>query len=180
MKKILFIIILLVSTIECDVKVKDFCNNKKLKSKNLECQGNYNLSCSGILCAKDLSSCQNLIMFSNLKFYQRNVKEYLWFHNNYESFLALIKDCPQPLKYKLNPYDICLNSNYCLNKQSILKLLSKRDECKCSGKYNQRCNSGYCAKDKRACDGLKNLNDYSISKCNQKTNHYRYLNLLRF
>ena len=42
MKKILFIIILLVSIIECDVKVKDFCNNKKLKSKELECQGNYN------------------------------------------------------------------------------------------------------------------------------------------
>ena len=52
-KNVLFIIIILVSIKECDVKVKDFCNNKKLISKELECQGNYNLSCSGILCAKD-------------------------------------------------------------------------------------------------------------------------------
>ncbi len=38
---------------------------------------------------------QVLIMFSNLKFYQRNVKEYLWFHNNYESFLVCQNPTPR-------------------------------------------------------------------------------------
>jgi hypothetical protein len=28
---------------------------------------------------------------------------------------------------------------------------------------------------KHACDELKKLNNFSISKCNQKTNHYRYI-----
>ena len=82
-------------------------------------------------------------MFSNIKFYQKKCKRiYLWFHNNYESFLTLIKDCP-------HPNDICLNSNYyCFNKQSFKIIVKTRYECECSGKYNQICKSGYCATDK--------------------------------
>ena len=101
-------------------------------------------------------------MFSNIKFYQKKCKRiYLWFHNNYESFLTLIKDCP-------HPNDICLNSNYyCFNKQSFIKLLSKRDM-----SVNVVENIIKYVKvvivlriNKQACDELKKLNDYSISKC---------------
>ena len=52
-------------------------------------------------------------------------------------------------------------------------------ECKCSGKYKQRCNSDYCALDQRACNGLKEyvLQNTGISKCNETISVTKYFKI---
>jgi hypothetical protein len=58
-----------------------------------------------------------------------------------------------------------MNTNDCFKAHGygIWSILMKPDEYKCTGKYNHKCNSGYCASDKRACDYLKKKS--KINKC---------------
>ena len=81
--------------------------------------------------------------------------------------MKLIKVCPKLPKYKWNSNDVCLNTNDCLQTTfwRIWSTLLKLDECKCKGKYNYKCNSDYCASDKRACDYLKQTKNLIIKKC---------------
>jgi len=87
------------------------------------------------------------------------------FQNNFEKFIQVIKDCTKPPKYKWNSTDVCMNTNDCFKAHGygIWSILMKPDGCKCTGNYNHKCNSNYCASDKRACEYLKNK--ANIKKC---------------
>jgi hypothetical protein len=108
-----------------------------------------------------------LKLFSKVKHTQRKENEYIFFQNQYEAFMKLIKVCPKPPKYKLNPNDVCLNTKDCLQTTfwRIWSTLLKPGECKCRGKYNFKCNSDYCASDKRACNHLKKKKTAKIKNC---------------
>lgn len=172
MKKFLFIIIFLISCIECTkIKTKNFCINNKLEvNKEIKCNGNYSLSCGGIVCAKDQYSCQSLTQFSKTKYFQKNDQDYFFSRKNYESFLKLIKNCPQPQKYKWNPNDVCLNSKDCV-KLSIHRLWSQLHECKCIGNYDIKCSSDFCASNSQACDELKKATSFKYKNCKQNKNY---------
>ena len=80
MKKILVIIIFLISCIECTkIKTKDFCINNKLEvKKEIKCHGNYSLSCGGIVCAKDRYKCQSLTVFSKTRKFRKNYESFFY------------------------------------------------------------------------------------------------------
>jgi len=166
--KIILTIILVIFSInlsECALKVTDFCKKLEIDGKEQECNGKYSLSCAGILCAKDRYSCQSIRVFHGIKNIQKTEKDYLFFQNNFEAFMKLIKKCPKLPKYKWNPNDVCLIAENCFQTSlwRIWSTLFKPGECKCRGRYNYKCNSDYCALDKRACDYVKQNN--SISNC---------------
>ena len=160
--KIIFTLILIFSInfSESTLKVTDFCKKLEIDGKEQECNGKYNLSCAGILCAKDRYSCQSIRVLHGIKNIQKTEKDFLLFQNNFEAFMKLIKKCPILPKYKWNPNDVCLNTKDCFQTSSwrIWSTLLKPGECKCKGKYKYKCNSDYCALDKRACDYVKQNN----------------------
>jgi hypothetical protein len=176
MKITLILIIYFVNCFECITKVKDFCNSKNLKKKGLECHSNFNISCSGLICATNRFSCQSLTLLSKVKDFQKTETGYVFFRNNYESFVKLIKECPKQPKYKWNSNDVCLNQKDCIE-LSIQRLWSQKNECKCNRKYKIKCDSDYCASDKQACNELKmRKNSSNINKCNQ----FKYFKLIDF
>jgi hypothetical protein len=141
--KIIIFLIYLVSYIEC-IRVNDFCYKIDLKNKEQECQGEYMSSCGGVLCTKYLSSCQNLIIFYDLR-------NNILFRDKFKEFFSQIQDCPD------SNDDVCFNTKDCI-KPSFNRIWTfnlKRSECKCIGKHSYRCNRDYCGSDKLACDGLK-------------------------
>jgi len=165
--KFLFIMFLLFGIIEC-IKVNNFCYQSSIET-NKNCNKRHSFKCSQItnLCSIDRYSCQSLTLFSKVKHTQRKENDYIFFQNQYEAFIKLIKVCPKPPKYKLNPNDVCLNTKNCLQTTfwRIWSTLLKLDECNCKGKYNFKCNSDYCASDKRTCDYLKEIKNLEIKKC---------------
>jgi hypothetical protein len=163
--KILVIILSIINLSECALKVTDFCKKLEIDGKEQECNGKYSLSCAGILCAKDRYSCQSLRVFHGIKNIQKTEKEYLFFQNNFEAFMKLIKKCPKLPKYKWNPNDVCLIAENCFQTSFwlIWSTLLKPCECNFRGEYNFKCDNNYCALDKRACDYVKQNN--SISNC---------------
>jgi hypothetical protein len=165
-KEIIFILILSIKLIQC-IKVTDFCYQISIKNEEIKCKehNKYSYDCGQGLCAIDRYSCQSIKLFSAVKDFQRNEKSYQFFRNNFEKFIKIIKACTKPLKYKWNSNDVCMNTNDCFKAHGygIWSILMKPDECKCTGKYNHKCNSGYCASDKRACDYLKKKT--KIKKC---------------
>ncbi len=172
MKKLLLIIIFLISCVESVlIKTNDFCINNKLEiKKEIKCHGNYSLSCGDIVCAKDRYKCQSLTVFSKTKNFQKNDQDLFFSRKNYESFFRLIKNCPQPKEYKWNPNDVCLNPKNCV-KLSIHRMWSQLHECNCIGNYDIKCSSDYCASNRQACDGLKKAASFKYKKCKQTKNH---------
>jgi len=152
----------LVILVEC-IKKTDYCRKIKIKGKEQECQGKFNLNCGGIVCAKDYYSCASLSLLSRIKENQATEKDfYYFFKNNFNAYLNLIKNCStQPPKYKWSPTHVCLNTIVGIN---------SNNKTKCFGKYFISCNNQYCAFNKKACDGLTNntTNYASINKCKQK------------
>jgi hypothetical protein len=166
-KGIICILILSIQLIQC-IKVTDFCFQISINNEVKKCPENNkcNYDCGKGLCSINRYSCQSIKLFSVVKDFQRNEKSYLFFLNNFESFVREIKDCPEPPKYEWNPNDVCLNTKDCMNTTiRIWSNLLKPSECKCKGKYNHKCNSDYCASDKRACDYLKKIIRSKIKKC---------------
>ena len=167
MKEIIFIFILSIKLFQ-SIKVTDFCYQISIEKEVIKCKENkkYSYQCFEGLCSINRYSCQSIKLFSAVKDFQRNEKSYLFFLNNFESFVREIKDCPEPPKYEWNPNDVCLNTKDCMNTTiRIWSNLLKPSECKCKGKYNHKCNSDYCASDKRACDYLKKIIRSKIKKC---------------
>jgi len=165
-KEIIFIFILSIKLFQ-SIKVTDFCYQISIEKEVIKCKENkrYNYQCFEGLCSVNRYSCQSIKLFSAVKDFQKIENHYLFFKNQYESFMKKIKDCTKPLKYKWNSNDVCMNTNDCFKAHGygIWSILMKPSECKCKGKYNHKCNSGYCASDKRACDYLKKKT--KIKKC---------------
>jgi hypothetical protein len=165
--KILIVIALIftINWIECTLKVTDFCKKLEIDRNEKECKGNYSLNCGSILCAKDKYSCQSIRFLNGIKSIQKNEKDYLFFQNNFEALMKLIKYCPKLPNYKWNPNDVCFKDCFQISFWRIWSNLLNVGECKCRGKYNFRCNTAYCALDKRACDELKKAKQSKITKC---------------
>jgi hypothetical protein len=90
-------------------------------------------------------------------------RDYLYFKDKYESFMNQVKDCPERQKYEWNPNDVCLNAKNCFKLNIWYQ--KKAEECKCIGKLNYKCNSDYCAADKRACNKIMKRKKNNIKKC---------------
>jgi len=168
MKKILFLFYL-TTFMEC-ITIKDFCLKMESEGKELECGQKYSFDCTEILCAKDQSSCQNLILISMVKKYSKNQKDYIYYMKKFFSFTSQIADCPEPPK--LNSNDYCLSKqnrylSYCISTSARIWSFTqiKQNECRCTGNYSYRCNNEYCAKNKQACDDLRNRSINGIKKC---------------
>jgi len=166
MKPLIFLIFI-VNIIHCKIKVTDFCTKLEINGKKQECHGEYNLSCIGILCTKDIYTCWGIKYLRGLKYLQNSEENYYFCQSWYETFMNQIKICPKPPEYTWNPNDVCLNTKDCLQTTfwRIWSTLLKPAECKCKGKYNYKCNSDYCASDKRACNYLKETKKFQIKKC---------------
>ena len=153
---------------EC-LKVNDFCFLKKNKSEKHECIGEYNESCYGNLCAK--YNCQIIMLFRALKNIHKyvNNNNYNDFKKEYDSFINQIKDCPEPPKLNSNDYCLSKQNRYlsCISTSARIWSFTqiKQNECKCTGKYSYRCNNEYCAKNKQACDDLRNRSINGIKNC---------------
>ena len=65
--KIFLYLIILVTFIECGIKVNDFCHKIEIKGKKIECNGDRNLSCTKMTCSKDKYTCQKLKMLNFVK-----------------------------------------------------------------------------------------------------------------
>ena len=167
-KKIIFLFFVSIKLIEC-IKVTDFCFHDIFQNKIIKCKEtkNYKYECGQGICSIDRYSCQSLKLFSKVKHTQRKENEYIFFQNQYETFVKQIKNCPESPKYKWNLNDVCLNTKDCLQTTfwRIWSTLLKPGECKCKEKYNYKCNRDYCASDKRACDYLKQTKKFRIKKC---------------
>ncbi len=150
---LLFIFILLIT--ECiSLKYRDICYPKE--GENFECYGIYKYNCGDFVCIKDEYNCQLLSLFSGLKGVHK-IK--------YEIFMAKIRKCPEPPKYKWIPNNVCLNAKTCMKyKVTIWSMQMVPIECKCSGKYNFKCNNDYCGLDERACD-IPKKKKFEIKKC---------------
>ncbi len=164
-KKVILLLILTIKLTQ-SIQEAEFCYKISINNEVIKCEENkkYNYDCSEGLCSVDRFSCQSLTLFSTVRKYSRN--DYMYFKNKFESFMNEIKECPEPAKYEWNPNDVCLNKKNCLNTFNHRLWLwtnHKMSESKCKGKYNIRCNSDYCASDKRACENLKK--DFMIQKC---------------
>jgi len=124
--KFLFIMFLLFGIIEC-IKVNNFCYQSSIET-NKNCNKRHSFKCSQItnLCSIDRYSCQSLTLFSKVKHTQRKENDYIFFQNQYEAFIKLIKVCPKPPKYKLNPNDVCLNKRTCDYLKEIKNLEIKK------------------------------------------------------
>jgi len=165
--KNLFFLFFLVTFNECTIKVTDFCYKIEIEGIEQECYGNLSLNCGGILCSKDRYSCQSLTVFNGIKNLQKNENHYLFFKHKFELFMTNIKECAKQPKYEWNLNDVCfIDKNSCFKAHGygIWSSLLTPNDCKCSGKYYNRCNSDYCALDKRACGEIKRNMD-SIEKC---------------
>jgi hypothetical protein len=153
---------------EC-IKVNDFCFLKKYFSEKPECNGKYNASCYSGLCANHQSKCQSLILLRAIKNIYKYVKDYDDFKKEYDSFINQIKDCPEPPKLNSNDYCLSKQNRYlsCISTSARIWSFTqiKQNECKCTGKYSYRCNNEYCAKNKQACDDLRNRSINGIKKC---------------
>ena len=167
-KGIIFILILSIKLIQC-IKVTDFCFQISVNNEEIKCKEHYkyNYDCGKGLCSINRYSCQSIKLFSALNDFPRNEKSYLFFLNNFEKFIRIIKGCTKPLKYKWNSNDVCMNTNDCFKAHGygIWSILMKPDECNCTGKYKYKCNSNLCALNKKACDHLKHKKDFVIKKC---------------
>jgi len=126
--------------------------------ERIECHGKYKYNCGQFVCTKNEYSCQMLSLFSGLKGKHRE---------KYESFINEVKECSEPPKYKLksNDDDVCFNSNKCVT--TLLRIWPynrvKLTECKCTSKYDYKCNRDFCALSKLACEGLnKNVTEIKI------------------
>lgn len=163
--KLLFWLVFLIKLIIC-LKKEDYCRRFDINNKLLACQNKHNYNCGHGLCSVDRSSCQNLAIFYLIKKYE--IEGYSIYKYKQVSFLNSIKDCNEVANYKWNSNDVCSNSKDCKHPPSHrLWLWSNKmnqNECKCSGKYNYRCNSDYCALYKEACNGL-NTTPFEIKKC---------------
>ena len=181
MKKLL-ILLYLATFIESKLKSTDFCNRIEIEGNKKECYGKHNLSCNNIVCGKNQLYCQSFNYFSSVQNLPGFEKYFFYFKNKFNLFKRLIKDCPKPQEYKWNSKDVCLNTKDCENSNNMLATIWSKQttsiECKCSGKYKQRCNSDYCASDKRACNGLKEvLQNAGISKCNETISITKYFKI---
>lgn len=110
MKNKIFLYLILVTFIECGIKVNDFCHRIEIKGKKIDCNGDRNLSCTKMTCSKDRYSCQKLKFFSgknNFKIYEHDGYDYL--KKKIDLFKSQIKNCTKSLEYKWNPNDVCLN-----------------------------------------------------------------------
>jgi hypothetical protein len=170
-KVIGFLLILSSIKLMQSIKVNDFCYQISIKYKVIDCEENnkYNYDCGHGLCAIDRYSCQSLKLFSSVKNIEKNEAKKSYIKNNFKLFMSLIKDCKKSLKkYKLNLIDVCLKRKDCFKEHGfgIWSILMKPDKCKCKGKYNYKCNSDYCASDKRACDYLRRPKKvFAIKSC---------------
>jgi hypothetical protein len=168
MKEIIFIFILSIKLFQ-SIKVTDFCYQISIEKEVIKCKENkkYSYQCFEGLCSINRYSCQSIKLFSTVKDIQRIEMSYHFFKNQYESFLNKIKDCTKPSKYKWNSNDVCLNTKDCLQTTfwRIWSTLLKPGECRCKEKYNYKCNSDYCASDKRACSYLKKNLKAKIKNC---------------
>jgi hypothetical protein len=161
---ILIILYNIVNFIE-NIGITDFCFKKNNIEKSCPKQ-KHSYDCGQSLCSIGRYNCQSIKLFATVKNFQKSKQSYLFFHNNFEKFIRSIKKCSEPPKYKWNPNDVCLNTKDCMNTTiRIWSNLLKPSECKCKGKYNHKCNSDYCASDKRACDYLKKIIRSKIKKC---------------
>jgi hypothetical protein len=169
MKDIIFLYLILATFIECGIKVNDFCHKIEINGKKIECNDDFNLSCTKMTCSTNRYSCQSLKFFSginNFNIYGHDGYDYL--KKKFDLFKNQIKNCTHSLEYKWNPNDVCLNIKISLQLDSLGIRLKKMKPDECDGKYNFKCNNFYCASDKRACDELKMAkNNSKINKCKQ-------------
>ena len=168
-KRLAFLILILfLKLIQC-IKVDNFCYQISINNEIIKCQENvrYNYDCGQGLCSIDRYSCQSIKLFSTVKDLQRNEKSYNFFQNNFEAFVKIIKDCPDPPEYKWSSNDVCMKTENCFKAYGygIWSILMKPDECKCMGKYKYKCNINLCALNKKACDHLKHKKDFVVKKC---------------
>jgi hypothetical protein len=158
--KTIFLFFLFPSFIEClNLKHNEMCYI--IDEKENECYGKHNFNCANFVCTKNRYNCHLLSLFSESKGVQHQKK--------YISFMRKVKDCPRykPHKYKWSPNNVCLITKNCKLKSYLHRLIQiKPYECKCSEKYNFRCNINYCGLDKRACDGLNKNMTGGIQNCN--------------
>jgi hypothetical protein len=166
--RIIFIFILSIKLFQ-SIKVTDFCYQISIDKEVIKCKENneYNYQCFEGLCTVDRYSCQSFKLFSTVKDIQRTEKSRDFFKNQYQLFLGKIKDCPEPPKYEWTTNDVCFNTKDCLQTKfwRIWSTFLKLGECKCTGGYNHKCNSDYCASDKRGCDHLKQTERFKIKNC---------------
>ena len=143
----------------------DFCNGNLTDEKSLKCFGKFSFTCGGLLCSRDEKSCQQIDAFNSITSFRKiSEKAFINYKNKLMAFLMLIKDCPE---YKWSENDVCLNTKDCfkISVISVWSIQMKLNECNCMGKFNFKCNSDYCATDKRLCDQLKIFKKSSIKKC---------------
>ena len=161
-KVIGFLLILSSIKLMQSIKANDFCYQISINNKIIiNCEENnhkYIYDCGHGLCAIDRYSCQSIKLFSSVKNIEKNEVIKTYIKNNFKLFTSLIKDCKKSIKkYKFNLIDVCLKRKDCFKEHGfgIWSILMKPDKCKCKGKYKYKCNSDYCASDKRACDYLR-------------------------
>jgi hypothetical protein len=185
--KIIILLINLILTFKLreTIKSSDYCLNNKEK-KQQKCHGELSVKCDHNYCAKDQFSCLRVTNLSSVK----NLSNL----RRYKSFKNLIKNCTRkfeftlplnnkPIRYKWNLSEICLNTKECVSVPMriwSINQIKQNEECECSGNYSFRCNSDYCAKNEKACNGLKRdlVSKTKIIKCNnpiKKVNKLKYL-----
>ncbi len=171
--KIIILLLNLILTFKLreTIKSSDYCLNKE---KKLKCHGELNIKCDENYCAKDQFSCLHVISLSSVK----NLSN----PRRYKSFKSLIKNCTKKfefalplnnklIRYKWNLSEICLNTKECVTVPMriwSINQIKQNEECKCNRNYSFRCNSDYCAKNGKACNGLKSnlVSKAKIIKCN--------------
>jgi len=171
MKFIIFL--LLIKLIVC-LKNEEFCyqistdNNNELEN----CRETHNFKCWNGLCSVGPKSCENLAVFLLIKKY--GVNDFQKYKNKIETFMKQVKNCTE--ESKLISDNVCLNTKDCVHPPiHRLRLWSNQmspNECKCNGKYSFRCNSEYCASNKRSCNEINGIS-YEIKKCKKN-----YINIL--
>ncbi len=176
-KKLIFFYFLILSTsIECRIKVTDFCNKIEIKGNTIECNGDFGFSCDKKTCSRNKFGCQSLKFISGVKNFQVLGKNYNHLKKLHDLFKRQIKNCTNP-KYKWNPNDVCLNIKVSFQLDSSGIKIKKMKPDECSEKFNIKCNDYYCASDKRACNDYElkmARNNSNIKKCKQLFEFTKY------
>ena len=155
------------------IKPTDFCLHTE------PCQsGHYSLQCALNLCSKDKLSCQSLKLWNLINSNSKNENS----KQSIQKFTNSISECPLHHQYKWTKSEVCAfknklcsssGSNFPFKSSDRLILQMKTIKCKCAGKYAFTCGdlNGFCAKDKKGCDGLRLIvnkqNRNELTKCDE-------------
>ena len=173
---ILFVVLSAAPYLKC-TKLSDFCFQKIVDQK---CSGNYGFSCSPGLCTVTRFSCHSIKIWSLILTQYKTEKAYKKASAYYELFIVSIQECPEFVPKVWSTNDACLNSQKCISnirlpfRLSSSKFnLTKLAQCTCNGKLSFTCGKPFCALDKSACNGLKDISpvkafDIGVKVCQNK------------